>query len=293
MTEPEPPRATPIAFAPGIRRIVAANPGPMTYHGTNCWLIDTDDGTVVLDPGSAEPDHLDAIEREAGRIGLILLSHTHADHLTGVAELAARTGAPTAGFHRPAGGDFTPDLPLVDGQTIAGLRVLHTPGHAMDHLCFVRRGGIVFVGDHIMGWSTSVVPPPPAGDLVAYLEQLARLRDLPAKVFLSGHGPAITEPARLTRILIDHRLARESAIEALIDDTPRDLNALFPRAYPRIQRALGFAATANLLGHLDKLERDGRIVAEPYTPPVDRPPRRDTPFDMSRFDNLAWHRPRR
>lgn len=266
----------------------------MTCHGTNCWLIDTEKGTVVLDPGSDALEHLDAIERAAGRttgrIRLILLSHTHRDHLTGTAELAARTGAPTAGFRQPASDEFTPDIALDDGDIIAGLTVLHTPGHAMDHLCFDDGAGLVFVGDHIMGWSTSVVPPPPAGDLVAYLEQLARLRDRPAELFLSGHGPAITHPASLAQTLIDHRLAREASIAALIGDTPQDLDTLFPRAYPHIRRELGFAATANLLGHLDRLERTGRIVAERRPPEAVPKPRREAPFDMSRFDALLWRR---
>ncbi|MCQ8277691.1 MBL fold metallo-hydrolase [Acetobacteraceae bacterium KSS8] len=264
MTEPEPERFTPLRFQDGIRRIVAPNPGSMTYHGTNTWLIDWEGGTVVLDPGSEDQTHLDAIVREAGpRLSHILVSHWHSDHLSGAVTLHRRTGAPIASFHRFGGDpshdpDFAPTIPLHDGDRIAGLEALHTPGHASDHLCFAAPGGLLFSGDHVMGWSTSVVPPHPYGDLGEFVRQLERVRDRDDRVILSAHGPAITEPRALVQSLLDHRHAREASIAVLLTREPQSFDAVFERAYPNVKTELRLPARANLLAHLQKLEKDGR-----------------------------------
>src|ERR1700761_7232144 len=137
LTEPEPERGAVQPVLPGVSRIVAANPGPMTYYGTNTYLIDTPDGIAVLDPGPEEhPEHVEAILRATGpNIALILVSHTHHDHVGAVPALQAATSAPTVGFRKSAIPDFDPDIKLGHDDTFAGMGVLHTPGHASDHLC--------------------------------------------------------------------------------------------------------------------------------------------------------------
>jgi len=265
--EPAPPVGIPLPApgheARGIRRIVAPNPGPMTYHGTNSWLVDWEGGTAVIDPGSEDPAHLQALASAAGgRLSHILLTHTHKDHLDGAETLARMTGAPLCSFRDSANPAFSPQHPLEDGDAIAGLTVLHTPGHASDHLCFAREDGILFSGDHVMGWSSSVVPPPPHGDLTVFLRQLARVRDRGDRLMLSAHGPAITDPAALVGGLIEHRLGREATILALLKPEPIGFDALLTRAYGSLKPALHRAARNNLLSHLLKLAGDGRATQD-------------------------------
>ncbi len=261
LTEPPPPRATPLEIEPGIRRIVAPNPSPMTYNGTNSWLADWDDGVVLIDPGSEDETHLDAILAECrGRLSHILLTHTHRDHLDGAVSLSRRAGVPTAGFRVSADPAFEADIKLEDGDRIGGLTVLHTPGHSMDHLCFSRDDGVIFSGDHVMGWSTSVVPPRPFGDLATFIANLERVRDLHCRLMLSAHGPAITDPSGTVQGLIEHRMAREQSIAALLGHQPSALETLLGRAYVNLKPALLGPARANLLSHLIKLEQDGRAA---------------------------------
>ncbi len=253
----------PLPAGPGIRRIVAPNPGPMTYNGTNSWLIDWEGGVAVIDPGTEDAAHLDAIVAEAGpRLSHILITHTHSDHIAGAASLARRTGAPVAG-HALDGQPGLPDwIRLRDGDRIAGLEVLHTPGHSMDHLCFARDDGVLFSGDHVMGWSTSVVPPPPHGDLVAFIESLRRVRDRDDRLMLSAHGPAILRPRELVQNLLDHREAREASIAAVLSSKPASLETVLGRAYHNLRPELLTPARSNLLSHLNKLQAEGRAVSD-------------------------------
>ncbi len=138
LTEVEPERDVKLAVLPGISRIVANNPGPMTYFGTNTWLIDSPDGTIVLDPGPEDhPEHVEAILRQTdGKVAMIVVSHTHHDHVGAVPALKAATGAKTVGFRTSATEAFEADIKLGHGDAIAGMTALHTPGHRSDHLCF-------------------------------------------------------------------------------------------------------------------------------------------------------------
>ncbi|MBV8703532.1 MAG: MBL fold metallo-hydrolase [Acetobacteraceae bacterium] len=266
LTEPEPARGVALPVRPGIRRVVAENPGPMTYHGTNTYLIETSAGRVVLDPGPDDSRHVEAVLRAAGgTVDLILLSHTHHDHLGATAALKHATGARTAGYHRPAAAAFVPDIPLDDAGEIAGVTALHTPGHASDHLCFAMRdaegGAVLFSADHVMSWNSSVVSPPD-GDMGQYFASLRRVLDRADDVFLPGHGPALPDPHRLTRALLFHRMERERAIQAMLAKGPASVAALRERMYGQIDPRLQRAAERSVLAHLLKLEAEGKAVRE-------------------------------
>ena len=262
LTEPEPIRDTVLPVVPGISRIVAANPGPMTYHGTNTYLIEGTDGTIVLDPGPDDAAHVQAIMAgTGGRIAKILVSHTHRDHIGALPELRAASGAPTHAFHRSAEPSFTADAPLRDGDIVDGWTALHTPGHAADHLAFARADGVVFTGDHVMSWSTSVVSPP-QGDMSAYFASLRRLLAREDSLHLPGHGPPITETRRFVRALLDHRVMRENAVLGALRRAPADTGGLVLAIYTGIAPALRGAAERNVLAHLLKLETEGRAVRE-------------------------------
>ena len=261
LTEPEPTRDLPIPVAPGIVRIVAANPGPMTYHGTNTYLIEGRDGATVLDPGPDDAAHVQAILRATeGRVARILVSHTHRDHIGALPALRAATGAMTLGFHTSLDPGFAPDIPLDDGDAVAGWTVLHTPGHAADHLCFAR-DGMIFTADHVMTWSTSVVSPP-GGDMAAYVASLRRLLGRDDRLLLPGHGPQLAGPRAYLRHLLAHREQREAAVLAAIADQPRTPSALVEAIYTPLNPRLRSAAEGNVLAHLLKLQTEGRAAPQ-------------------------------
>jgi len=267
LTEPPPPHGAAEAIAPGIRRIVAPNPGPMTYRGTNTWLVEVEGGTVVVDPGPADHAHVAAILREAGRVAAILLTHTHRDHTSAVPALRQATGAPTIGFgphlvfgEGGEGGDpdFVPDELMADGDTRFGLTALHTPGHCGTHLCFARDDGVMLSGDHVMAWSTTVVSPPD-GDMAAYLAALDRLLARGDTLYLPGHGPALPDPHAYVADLKEHRLRREAAILSALEAGPADIAGVVRRVYPALDPSLVRAAGRSALSHLLMLEKAGRV----------------------------------
>lgn len=273
LTEPRPPHGEPEAIAPGIRRIVAPNPGPMTYHGTNTWLVEAEGGTVVIDPGPDDPAHIAAITQAAGRVAAILLTHTHRDHTQGAPALKQATGAATWGFgphrrfgegHEGGDPDFVPDGLIADGETRFGLTALHTPGHCGTHLCFAREDGVLFSGDHVMAWSTTVVSPPD-GDMAAYMAALDRLLARDDTLYLPGHGPALPDPAGYVRDLKDHRKRREAAILGALEAGPADIPAIVRRVYPALDPALVRPAGRSALSHLLMLEQAGRVRREGET----------------------------
>lgn len=266
LTEAEPARETPLPVTPGIRRIVAFNPGPMTYHGTNTYLIERPEGVVVLDPGPDQRAHVEAImEAAAGKVALILVSHTHVDHVGAVPALRAATGAAVAGFRDSALEGFRPDIALGDGDTIAGFVAVHTPGHASDHLCFAMTSDegarVLFSADHVMSWSTSVVSPP-RGDMRAYFASLRLLLERDDELYLPGHGPPLWHPQRLVRGLLRHREARERAIAAVLRERPASIEGLTDAVYSATPAVLRRAAERNVLAHLLKLEAENLVERE-------------------------------
>lgn len=273
-------------LAPGVRRVLAPNPSPMTFRGTNSYLVGT--GRVALiDPGPDLPAHRAALlaALEPGeRISHILVTHAHLDHSPLAHPLAEATGAEVLAFgpapRSPAmqalaeagetGGEgidrgFTPHRSLADGEGVSGpdwtLTALHTPGHLGDHLCLAF-GKACFSGDHVMGWASSLVSPPD-GDMTAYLASLARLAQEDWRCLYPGHGDPVTEPAARIAWLAAHRQDRERMIlEALARGTA-DLSELTAEVYAETPVALLPAARRNLLAHLVDLAQRNRIRADP------------------------------
>jgi glyoxylase-like metal-dependent hydrolase (beta-lactamase superfamily II) len=267
LTEPEPERGANLPIMPGISRIVANNPGPMTYFGTNTYLIETEKGTVVLDPGPEDhPEHVDAIMRHTGgQVAMILISHTHHDHVGAAAELKDKTGAPTVGFKVSGIDTFDADVKLSNGDNVAGMTAIHTPGHALDHLCFAlpaKNGDkVLFSADHVMSWSTSIVSPP-GGDMKDYFDSLNVLLKRDDDIYLSGHGPPLREPRSLVRAMLAHRQMREAAIAESLKKGPSTTYAIMDTLYSQVDPRLRRAAERNVLAHLMKLEVDGRAVRD-------------------------------
>ncbi|MCO5091838.1 MBL fold metallo-hydrolase [Bosea sp. (in: a-proteobacteria)] len=244
---------------PGISRIVAGNAGLMTYHGTNTYLLDRDDGFIVLDPGPEDESHVDAIVKATGgRVSAIVLSHTHADHVGAVKALKERTGAPTFGFHISDKPIFSPDIPLRDGDSVLGMTAIHTPGHASDHLCFALGDGTVFTADHIMSWASSVVSPP-SGDMAAYVANLYRMLARGDRLYLPGHGPPLADPKPYVEDLIAHRVNREKAILQTLREGPSSAWSLMDRLYSKTHPWLRQAAERNVIAHLLKLRSEGLV----------------------------------
>ncbi|MFN6976842.1 MAG: MBL fold metallo-hydrolase [Gemmobacter sp.] len=275
------------AVALGVMRIVAPNPSPFTFRGTNTYVLGKRD-MAVIDPGPDDPTHLAAILAAVppgGRIAHVVVTHAHRDHTALAPRLSRATGAPVLAFGDaragidPAmaaladlgGGEgvdeaFRPDALLADGDTLSGtdwrLRVLHTPGHIGNHICLAM-GGLVFSGDHAMGWATSIVSPP-EGDMGAYMASLDRLIGEGPTRLLPGHGDPVEDaPARLAA-LRDHRRGREAAIRAVLAEGPATAEALVRRLYRDVPPALHPAAARNVLAHLLDLVR--RELVEPVGP---------------------------
>jgi glyoxylase-like metal-dependent hydrolase (beta-lactamase superfamily II) len=267
LTEPEPERGANLPVLPGISRIIANNPGPMTYFGTNTYLIETPEGLAVLDPGpEGHPEHVQAILRHTGgQIAFILISHTHHDHVGAVPALQEATGAPTVGFRRSGLAAFDPDVKLDHQDGFAGMQALHTPGHASDHICFASTGAdgtkILFSADHVMSWSTSIVSPP-GGDMRDYIASLDLLLARDDDVYLPGHGPPLREPRTLVREMLTHRMIREQAIARKLTNGPFDTYTIMDTLYSQLNPRLRKAAERNVLAHLLKLEAEGKVVRE-------------------------------
>jgi glyoxylase-like metal-dependent hydrolase (beta-lactamase superfamily II) len=280
LTEPDPLRGVAEMVLPGIRRLVARNPSVMTYLGTNTYLIDGRDGLTVLDPGPADEVHVQDIVRAAGStpIRRIVLTHTHSDHYGALPQLAAATGAEVYGYRKSALRGFTAPNPLDDGDEVAGLVAVYTPGHAADHLSFAypiaHTGRILFSGDHVMSWSSSIVSPPD-GDMVAYYRSLELLLRRDEVFYAPGHGPILPAPQALVRELLAHRQMREATILEAVRTQDWTVADLADHLYHKTDFRLKIAAQRNVLAHLLKLEHEGRVVqaeARAYEAPEDHVP---------------------
>ncbi|MBL8264989.1 MBL fold metallo-hydrolase [Steroidobacter sp.] len=258
-------------IAPGVRRLVARNPGFMTGPGTNTYLVGQG-SYVVIDPGPEDAVHVERILKETGgRIEAVLATHTHPDHSPAAQALADATGATIMGMPAPVHGrqdaGFAPSVVLKDGDEVTigslVLRALHTPGHASNHLCYLLQGtGLLFTGDHLMQGSTVVISPPD-GSMGDYLRSLARLQKEPATRIAPGHGLTIEDAqAEIVRI-VGHRLQREAKVaERLGRLGSANLDSLVGSVYDDVDARLHPVAKGSLLAHLLKLEEDGRVVRD-------------------------------
>tara|TARA_R110002020_G_scaffold475863_1_gene713341 strand:+ start:4781 stop:5566 length:786 start_codon:yes stop_codon:yes gene_type:complete len=243
--------------AQNVLRVTADNPSVMTYHGTNTYLIDTDEGVYVLDPGPAsDQSHLKWLVEYLGGIAAgIILSHHHSDHFGLVPQLKAELDVPVFAYEIFADDTFRPDVGLKDGDVVAGMKVLHTPGHASDHLCFSMDNGVLFSGDHVMGWNSSIVSPPD-GDMTAYFAQLQRLLERSDTLYLAGHGPSVTDPLPYVRQLLNHRVRREQGIIEALQSGAITSKELASKLYHKTDPNLAEAALRNVEAHLLKLKSD-------------------------------------
>jgi glyoxylase-like metal-dependent hydrolase (beta-lactamase superfamily II) len=266
----------PEAVSPLIRRVVAENPGPFTFRGTGTYIVGRGE-VAVIDPGPEDPAHLEALLAAiAGeRVAAILTTHTHADHSPLAHPLSARTGAPVLG--RPAPGvdtgfdeadqaGFRPDRRLADGERIEGpgwtLESLATPGHASNHLAYaLLEENALFSGDHVMGWSTTVVSPPD-GDMAAYLASLDAVAGRGFSTLWPTHGPPVTEVAPFLAAYRDHRLQRERQVLAELAAGRGRILEMVPRLYAEVPARLHPAAAHSLWAHLVKLVGEGAVESE-------------------------------
>ena len=261
---------------PLVRRVLAPNGSPFTYTGTQTYVVGSAEGVAVVDPGPAEPAHLDALSRAIGKAPVLAIActHTHRDHSPAAAPLAERMGAPIIGCaplvletdepraDAPFDRDYAPDRVLADGEAIAGhgwtLTAVATPGHTSNHLCYaLEESGALFTGDHVMGWSTTVVAPPD-GDMAAYRASLEKLRARDDRVYYPAHGPAVHNPRQLVRGMIGHRRQRERQILKLLGQGPQAIAELVPQMYKGVDQRLWPAAGQSVKAHLLDLEQRAR-----------------------------------
>lgn len=262
---------------PLVQRVLAGNPSPYTYTGTQTYIVGGKD-VAVIDPGPDETEHVDALVRalEGRSVVAIVCTHTHRDHSPAAAILKQRTNALIIGCAPLALDDDGPradaafdrsyqaDRILNDGEHLSGsnwtLTAVATPGHTSNHLCFaLEESGALFTGDHIMGWSTSVISPPD-GDMADYMASLQKLLDRPQdKIYYPAHGPAVEKPQRLARGMMGHRKQREGQILRMLDKGEQAIPDFVAAMYKGLDVRLHGAAGRSVLAHLMDLKQRGRV----------------------------------
>jgi glyoxylase-like metal-dependent hydrolase (beta-lactamase superfamily II) len=272
--------------SPLIQRVIADNPGPFTFTGTGTYIVGRDRPgaeVAVIDPGPDDDAHLAALLRAIGSrvVSHVLVTHTHRDHAPLARPLAEAVGgapilaaAPPERTTHASGGldeeddvDFQPDVVLSGGERIEGdgwtLEALATPGHASNHMAFVlRQENALFSGDHVMGWSTTVVAPPD-GDMADYMKSLDAVLARGFSTIWPTHGPAITQVAPFLKAYRDHRLEREAQVMARLAAGDRTIGDMVPILYAAVDQRLWPAASLSVLAHLIKLAKEGRVLASP------------------------------
>ncbi len=289
---------------PLVRRVLAPNPSPYTYTGTQTWLVGAGNEIAVIDPGPAgsgmsigDPatnlaagpadangkGHVDAILRAVGdaRITAIICTHTHRDHSPAAAPLKLATGAPIIGCAPLVLADtgprsdsafdpsYAPDHVMTDGEIVSGdgwtLQAVTTPGHTSNHICYALNGsGALFTGDHVMKWSTTVVSPPD-GNMADYMASLQKLYGRNDRIYYPAHGPAVVKPKQLVRGMIGHRRQREAQILRLLGTAPHGIPDMVAAMYKGLDPRLVGAAGRSVLAHLLDLQTQGRVKEEGQT----------------------------
>lgn len=270
MQEFSPPYGEIEVISPLIRRITANNPAPYTFKGTGTYIIGHGN-VAVIDPGPDMPDHINAIMSSlpGEEISHILVTHNHKDHSPGARLLALLSGAEIYAFdvgrqkyskpdlEEGLDKDFKPDVILFDGDIIEGgnwtIEAVHTPGHLSNHLCFsLREEKALFTGDHVMGWSTTIVSPPD-GNMQDYLNSLEKMMTRDDEIYYPTHGLPIEEPMKFIRQLLGHRLRRDKEILRAIEGGAHTIESVVGKVYPKIEKRLHLAASRTIFAHLIRL----------------------------------------
>lgn len=279
-TEFDPRHGELTEVSPLLRRIVCTNESKFTFRGTGTYVVGRGE-VAVVDPGPDDDAHLDALlhSLRGETVSHVFITHTHGDHSPGAQRVAMETGATVLGFgpHPSAATgedqgdkeehsdiDFTPDQAMAHGDVIAGpgwtIEALHTPGHISNHLCFaLREEDAVLSGDHVMGWSTTVIPPPD-GNMADYLRSLRLLIGRTDNVLYPTHGPPIRAPRQFVEALLQHRLDRETQIIAELRSGPRTANDIVGNLYADIRKELHKPAARSVLSHLHKLHHEQQVA---------------------------------
>lgn len=274
-------------LSPLIRRVIAPNPGPFTFTGTGTYIVGQGGGLCVIDPGPIIDSHLEAIlaaVQPGEHISHILITHTHLDHSPLAMALKDATGATiyAEGIHggeKPDESDvveegadraFAYDVKLNDGDTVKGdswtMECVHTPGHTSNHMAFaLKEEKVLFSGDHVMGWSTSVISPPD-GDMDAYMESLKKLTERDDEIYWPTHGPAIENPKPFVRAFMFHRRTRDRQIMKSIEEGRTDIAAMVQHMYRDVDERLHPAAARSVLAHIIALEKRGEISCDTEEP---------------------------
>ena len=268
-----------VRVSPLISRLVADNPGPFTFKGPGVYIVCGKD-VAVIDPGPDDASHVDALKRalEGRRVTHILVTHTHSDHSPAAKPLKAWCGAKTYAFgphgsgklddgvRVEEGGDmqFVPDVRVKDGEILKGngftFECVFTPGHTSNHMCYaLKEESALFTGDHVMGWSTTVVTPPD-GDMAQYMASVKKLMTRDDAVLYPTHGAPVTDPKPFLAAYLEHRLDRERQIVACIGDGLSTIPEMVARMYVDVDKRLHPAASRSVLAHLIQLEGEGRVV---------------------------------
>jgi glyoxylase-like metal-dependent hydrolase (beta-lactamase superfamily II) len=269
-----------VALSPRVSRLLARNPGPFTFKGSGVYVVGDRD-IAVIDPGPDLPEHLDALRRAiAGkRVSHILVTHTHSDHSPAARPLKEWTGAPTYAFGPHGSGkvedggvrmeeggdmDFVPDVRVKDGDIVRGdgftFECVYTPGHTSNHMCFaLKEEKALFTGDHIMGWSTTVVTPPD-GDMAQYMASVKKLIARDDEILYPTHGAPVTDPKPFLKAYLEHRVDRENQILACLRDGVNTIPAMVARMYADVDKRLHPAASRSVLAHLIQLVNEGRVT---------------------------------
>lgn len=259
-----------VQISPLIKRITAANGSVFTGPGTNTYLVGNEDVTVI-DPGPAMEEHIDVILAASENIKQILVTHTHPDHSPGTRLLQQKLDVPAFGMLTESSKNqdmtFSPERILKDGEILEkeeySLEVVHTPGHASNHLCFIlREEKFIFTGDHVMSGSTVVIGPPD-GSMKQYIDSLNKLKNYDMEKMAPGHGDILDSPYQVADWIINHRLKREEKVFSALKDATRGTpESLVEKVYADVDSSLFPIAKASLLAHLIKLEEDQVISKE-------------------------------
>ena len=271
-------------LSPMVSRLLAKNPSAFTFKGTGVYMVGADEAArevAVIDPGPLVPEHLEALKRAVvgKHVTHILVTHTHSDHSPAAQPLKQWTGAKTYGFGPHGSGrddsvaveeggdrDFVPDVAVRDGDIIAGhgfsFECVYTPGHTSNHMCYgLREEKALFTGDHVMGWSTTVVTPPD-GDMAQYMASLRKLIARDDRILYPTHGAPIRNPKPFLRAYLDHRLEREAQILECLRAGVNTIPEIVARLYAEVDKRLHPAAARSVLAHLIQLEANGRVAQD-------------------------------